>query len=90
MACLKGISAVKKHIDDAISYTEFSKNFNPENKTIGNNFADKLIKNNHVIKQLNNTLEKNKGTNITNPNQSFKGVVQSDQHNKKMGLDLEI
>ena len=101
IARIEGIDAVKKRIDNAIPYEQFSKEFKIEDKSISNDLVDKQAKNSHdFTKQANSTYEKNRsnkeiGINNTDkfsrniePNQFTKGFEHSQI--KKMPLDLEI
>ena len=101
IARIEGIDAVKKHIDNAIPYERFSKEFKIESKSINNDLVDKQAKNSHdFTKQVSSIYEKNRSNKeigINNTDKFFRNVESSQftkelehSQNKKMSLDLEI
>jgi hypothetical protein len=72
----EGIGTIRKNIDDAISYKQFSEQFKIE-KNISNDFADKIKSVPKFAKQPDTT-EKQK-TNIFSSDRSFKNVECVDQ-----------
>ncbi|EKD45256.1 MAG: hypothetical protein ACD_69C00364G0002 [uncultured bacterium] len=84
VARTEGINAVRKHIDAAISFGEFSKNFKPEDKNMGDGFANKLTKSGHdTTKQLSNAKNIEQSSQLSNPK------YLQPQTGKKMDLEFE-